>query len=720
MRAAARKKMPDTKSDLLLLGLAAITALLPIRGLRAEAALAEFKILPAAGPSELTPANGWPSTRDYAEWTRSLGGPTSNRFSTLTGITRENVARLEVAWTYHSGDGTGVVQSNPVVVGRRMFVPTAGHQIVALDAATGRELWKFRPEKMGNALQDFPARRGLIYWAGNAAIPPRLFFSAGNWVYALNPEDGKPVTAFGSDGRTELPTGGTATGAIWKNVLVVPGFLADVFGYDVVTGKLLWRFHTMPTGTEFGADTWKTLDKGANCWGGMSLDESRGIAYISTGSPKPNYLGAAHLGANLFANCVVALNAATGERLWHFQEIEHDIWDLDVPAPPNLVTVTRHGRKVDAVATVTKIGHTLLLDRVSGKPLFPYRLRRAPAANLPGEKTAEYQPDLEWPQPFARQDFSRDQITERTPEARAFVEQLVADSNMGWFVPFEDNKPTVFYGMLGGADWPGAAFDPTSGRLFVSSNRLAWKVKIARDDDPPPAVPATTGDLVYQQFCLSCHGSGRLGAGVVPGLRGLLHRLQKAEVLELIKTGRTTMPPLGMAMTSQQKNDLLAFLFAEDRPSVPSAPGDPIRYAFAGYKKVLDQDGYPGSKPPWGELVSLDLNSGKIVWRVPLGEHEELTKLGAPLTGTENVGGAMVTSGGVVFCSGTRDKKIRAFDSTDGRELWSARLPLHGTAPPATYEVDGRQFVVIAASGGGKLGGDTGDAWVAFALPSAK
>ncbi|MEJ1974086.1 MAG: PQQ-binding-like beta-propeller repeat protein [Lacunisphaera sp.] len=503
-------------------------------------------------------------------------------------------------------------------------------------------------------------------------------------------------------------------------MLIVPGFLGDVFGYDVGSGKQLWRFRTMPTGTEFGADTWARPDKGANCWGGMSLDEPRGIAYIATGSPKPNYLGAAHLGANLFSDCIIALNAKTGERLWHFQEIEHDIWDLDLPTAPNLVTVVHDGRKIDAVAAVSKIGNTLLLDRVTGKPLFPYRLRRAPAAKLEGEVTARYQPDLELPQPFGRQDFRREDITDRTPEARAFVEQQLARANMGWFEPFEDGKPTAFYGMLGGSDWPGAAFDPDTGRLYVAANHLPWLVTIQRDDDPAPLVPATPGEKAYQQYCAACHGAERRGSGMVPGLRGVRHRMTEDDFVHLLKTGRNAMPPLGAAIPADQLKDLQSFLFAKDRPPRPIAPGESPRYTFGSYQKLLDQEGYPGIKPPWGTLNCIDLNTGRLLWRVPLGEHEELTKRGFPKTGTENMGGATVTAGGLVFCSGTRDNKIRAFSATDGAELWSATLPLHGTAPPASYEANGRQYIVIAATGGGKLGGPSGDAWVAFALPNEK
>lgn len=681
--------------------------------------LPEFRIIPAANSVDLTSANGWPAMERHREWNRSLGGSTSNRFSALDQITKANVQKLAVAWTYRSGDGAANLQANPIVVGDALFAPTAGHFIVCLDATTGRERWRFKPEKTGDRLEDRPARRGLIYWAGDATASARIFFGAGNWVYALDPATGRPIPSFGTHGRVSLPTGAGVTGAVGRGVLVMPGFTGDVFGYDAAAGKMLWRFHTIPAPGEFGSETWRGREGGANCWGGMSLDESRGIAYVATGSPKPNFIGTGHLGENLFANCVLALDVLTGKRLWHFQEIAHDIWDLDVPAPPNLVTIVRDGRPVDAVAQVTKVGHTLLLDRLTGQPLFPMRLRRAPASALPGETTAPYQPDLELPEPFAKQAFSREDITDRSADARASVEQLLNRANLGWFTAFEEAKPTVFYGLHGGAEWTGAAFDPTSARLYVSANHIPWQITVFRDDDPPPAKPETPGHRIFQQSCVACHGAGLDGIGMAPPLRGLRHRMRDDEVIALLKTGRNAMPP-APPMADSDRVALLDFLFARDRAANAASNTSVPRYSFNGYHKLLDHEGYPGCKPPWGTLNCIDLNSGKIVWRVPLGEYEALTKQGIPKTGTENFGGAIVTAGGLVFCSGTRDKKIRGFDRDTGAELWNATLPLHGTAPPSTYEVNGRQFVVIAATGGGKLGGPTGDAWVAFALPVSR
>lgn len=676
----------------------------------------EYRYLPAAVETELTESNGWP-VHDRADWNRSLGGPTSNRYSPLRTINRENVSRLQLAWIFRSGDGNSNLQANPIVVDGVMFAPTGGYAIVALDAATGTERWRYKPEKTGNRLEDLPARRGLIYWAGRRGAEQRLIFGAGNWVYALDPATGHPISDFGENGRTPLPAGAGVTGAVWNDILVVPGFQRDVFGYDVVTGRLLWRFKTMPAAGELGYDTWRGQEYGANCWGGMSLDESRGIAYVSTGSPKPNFVGAGHLGEHLFSNCVIALDVATGRRLWHFQEIAHDIWDLDIPAPPNLVTVTRGGRRIDAVAQVTKLGNTLLLDRTSGKPLFPVRLRRAPASSLPGEETWPWQPDLELPEPFGKQEFRREDITERTPEARAHVEMLLKRANMGWFAAFEDAKPTVFYGLHGGAEWTGAAVDPTTARLYVSANHLPWAITVFRDDDPPPLKPATAGEDVFQIYCAGCHGADRRGTGMAPPLRGVRHRMTETDLLALIDSGRGVMPSMAM-LPAAQKKAVADFLLVRDRPL--QAVSGPPTFAFGGYLKVLDHENYPGGKPPWGTLNCIDLNTGRIAWRVPLGEYPELTKDGVPKTGTENFGGAIVTGGGLVFCSGTRDRKIRAFDADTGAELWSGDLPLHGTAPPTAYEAGGRQFVVVAASGGGKLGGETGDTWIAFALPVEK
>ncbi len=671
--------------------------------------------IPAAKREELTAANGWPKLEDFRSWTRSLGGPTSNRFSALEQINKDNVAKLTVAWTYRSGDGKANVQCNPIVVGETMYLPTAGKQIAALDAATGKERWKFNPNNDGKRLEDTPARRGLLHWPGDAQNAARLIFATGNWIYTLDPATGQALPSFGENGRTALPTGGTAVGAIFRHVLVVPGYLGDVFGYDVRDGRLFWTFKTKPDPGQPGAETWSKIEDGANCWGGMALDESRGIAFVATGSPKPNFFGMGHLGDNLFSNCVLALDALTGRRLWHFQEIRHDIWDWDIPAPPNLVTVERHGRKVDAVAQVTKIGNTLLLDRVTGQPLYDFPLQRVDTHGLPGDVTAPYQPAVELPQPFVRQGFRMEDVTQRTPEATAVVLPIVQRGNLGPYPSFDEAKPTVMFHIHGGAEWTGAAADPRSGKLYVSANEIPWFMTCFRDDDPAPLVPPTAGEQVYLSICVACHGPDRKGLGPAPPLRGLRHRLTDSEIRAQLKNGKGTMPPMPQ-LTEDQLGPLLDFLLVRDRPITAKKSAEPA-WTFGGWNRLVDHEGYPGCTPPWGTLTCIDLNTGRIAWQKPLGEYDELTKAGMPQTGQENFGGAAVTAGGLVFVSGTRDKKIRAFDADTGAELWSHPLELHGTAPPTSYEVAGRQFIVLPATGGGKLGGPAGDAWVAFALP---
>jgi len=681
-----------------------------------------YHTIPAAKQDELTTANGLPKREVYRTWQRSHGDNGGTRYSALDQINRQNVTNLQVAWTYHSGDGSNYIQCNPIIAEGLLFGPTPGKHLVALDAATGKERWRFKPEGVGK-----PAFRGLIYWPGHAGARARILFPAGKYLYALDPQTGQPIETFGARGRTELPGSAqgefgaaTAGPTIFDNIIIQPGFEKDVWGFDVVTGNLLWTFHTVPHPGEFGYDTWDhTESYGANCWGGMAMDEARGIAYVTTGGPKPNFIGVGHRGDNLFANCVIALDARTGRRLWHFQEIPHDLWDLDIPAPPTLGRITRDGQRVDVVAVVTKIGNTLLLDRVTGKPVFPFRLRRAPTSDLPGEITAPYQPALELPEPFSPQEFTAADLTTRTPEVADFALTQFKSATTGWFRPGSLGRANLYFNIDGGAEWSGACLDPDTGRLYVSANHIGWLITLFRDDDPPddPRAPKTRGQKIYETACAQCHGLNRLGIGTAPALRGLRHRMDAAAVARQIRTGKFAMPPLPESQLSEPDlQALVDYLLLRDRPLPAPQPTERPIYSFSGYPRFLDPEGYPANRPPWGTLNCLDLNTGKLVWKVPLGEHPELTKQGVPKTGTENYGGAIVTAGGLVFCAGTRDKKIRAFDKDNGAELWSAELPWVGNAAPATYEINGRQFLVIPATGS-KLETQRGDAYVAFALP---
>ena len=684
-----------------------------------------YQTIPAAKPEELTPANGYPKGKTFQTWHRSHGDNGGMRYSALDQINRQNVTNLQVAWIYHSKDGSNNIQCNPIIVRNVMIVPTPGKCVVGVNAETGEDLWRFKPEG-----QSRPAFRGLIYWPGTLFTSERVMFCAGQYVYALNPKDGQLVGSFGQGGRAALPGhskgefGAAAAGpAIFDHIFVVPGFEKDVWGLDVVSGKLLWTFHTVPQPGEFGYDTWDHTEVyGANDWTGMAMDEVRGIAYICTGGAKPNFIGVTHRGDNLFANCLIALDARTGKRLWHFQEIPHDLWDRDLSAPPTLATITHDGRRVDVVAAATKNGDTLLLDRVTGKPIFPFRMRRAPTSDLPGEVTTPYQPDPELPERFAKMEFTAADLTDRTPEAAEFAANRFKSVKTGFFCPPSLSHPILFFGCDGGAEWSGTCVDPDTGRLYVSANHIGWIFSVFRDEDPPenPSAPKTAGRKVYETACMQCHGPDRLGIGVATPLRGVRFWLKDDDIIKQVRNGKNGMPAFPPATLSETNlTALLDYLMVRDRPlSRVAAKSERPRYNITGYPRFRDNEGYPANKPPWGTLNCIDLNTGKLVWTVPLGEYPELVEQGFPKTGTENYGGAIATAGGLLFCSGTRDLKIRAFDKDTGAELWSGKLPWVGIAPPSTYEVNGRQYVVITATGNmlGKQS-EYGDAWVAFALP---
>jgi quinoprotein glucose dehydrogenase len=680
-----------------------------------------FKIIPGATTAELTPANGYPKRETFLTWHRSHGDNGGTRYSALNQINRQNVTNLQVAWIYHSKDGVGYLQCNPIIVRDTMIAPTAGNFVVGVNAEDGAEVWRFKPDGR-------PAFRGLIFRPGDASMTERVLFCAGQWLYALDPKTGQIIASFGEAGRAMLPGrvqdgyGAAAAGpAIFERTVVVPGFEKDVWGFDAGTGRLLWTFHTVPHPGEFGFETWdRTEDYGANCWSGMALDEVRGIAYFSTASAKKNFIGVDHRGDNLFGNCLLALDARTGRRLWHFQEIAHDIWDQDVSAPPNLATITREGKRVDVVAATTKIGDTILLDRVTGKPIFPFRFRRAPTSDVPGELTAPYQPDPVLPERFSKMEFTTADITDRTPEAAEYVAGIAKSATTGFFCPVSLKRPILYLGMDGGAEWSGACVDPETGRLYVSANHSAWLISIFRDDDPKddPLAPKTPGQKIYEANCAQCHATNRLGIGVAPPLLGLHYWLTDDALVKQIRLGSNGMPAFPK-ITGLDLRALADYLMLRDRPA-PTVKQNAERpsYSFTGWNRFYDNEGYPAIKPPWGTLNCLDLNTGKLLWKVPLGEYPELAARGVPTTGTDNYGGPIVTAGGLVFCSGTRDAKIRAFDKETGAELWSGKLPWVGSAPPATYELNGRQYVVTASTGNKLCRQDEhGDAYVAFALP---
>jgi quinoprotein glucose dehydrogenase len=670
------------------------------------------------------------ASRDWPAY----GGTSQNiRYSELAQIDRTNVNRLEVAWTYDAMDGPGGLQTQPIVVDGVLYANTPKHRVIALDAETGALLWKF-----DSGLDASGGNRGVTWWSSGS--DRRIFAGVDRYVYALDAKSGKPIPSFGDDGRIDLHRNLgrdpdeqsvrlTTPGVVYRDLLIVGGRVSEslpaspghVRAYDARTGELRWTFHTIPRPGEFGFDTWPgeawRYIGGANNWAGMALDEDRGIVYVPTGSAAADFYGANRLGDNLFANTLLALDASTGKRLWHFQAVRHDILDRDFPAPPNLVTVTRDGRRIDAVAQTSKQGHVFLFDRVTGTPLFPLQYRSSPASPVDGEVAADTQPLPVRPAPFARQMFTQDILTGRTPEAHAAVSSDFRRMRRGGpFEPLAVGVETiVFPGFDGGAEWGGAAFDVESGLLFVNSNEMPWRANLA------PSEKATSGRAIYLRDCAACHRDDMRGTPPqFPSLLGIGSRKTDAELTMVILRGTARMPGFP-SLSDEALRALVGYMTRGEDSELSHTPASPVdlKYRFTGYTRFLDPDGYPAVAPPWGTLNAINLNTGEYAWKIPLGEHPELVAKGLRSTGSENYGGPIVTAGGLVFIGATSfDRKLRAFDKETGTLLWETVLPFAGNATPATYMVRGRQFVVIAAGGGKAPDTPSGATYVAFALPS--
>jgi quinoprotein glucose dehydrogenase len=505
-------------------------------------------------------------------------------------------------------------------------------------------------------------------------------------------------------------------GVIYRDLLIVgstvsedlPSAPGDIRAYDARTGKIRWTFHTIPRPGEYGYDTWpKDAWKwtgGANAWAGLAVDERRGLVFAPTGSAAFDFYGANRAGDNLFANCLITLKADTGERVWHFQGVRHDVWDRDFPSAPRLVTVRRDGRMVDAVAQTTKSGFVYLFERETGKPLFPIEYRKVPVDGVDGEVLAGAQPLPTLPPPFARQRFTEDLA--RTPE---ILERLRGYRNGGQFEPPSREGTIVFPGFDGGAEWGGPAFDEQTGMLYVNANEMAWVLRLI---DRPKTGLRTTSRALYLQHCASCHGKEREGAGEFPALR---NRFGEAQVAAVVRKGTGRMPSFaGLPAPTVKAIARYAATGVDGPAEGGKAPWPELKYTLDKYTKFLDADGYPAVKPPWGTLSAIDLNRGTIAWQVPLGEYPELAAKGMRNTGSENYGGPVLSKRGLLFIGATNyDRKFRAFDPRNGKLLWETTLPAAGNATPVVYEADGHEYVAIAA-GGGKWGAPSGGSYVAF------
>jgi quinoprotein glucose dehydrogenase len=684
-----------------------------------------------------------PEPAEFRTWQTYGGDPGSTQYSALSQINTTNVADLRLAWSYETGDAEeqgSQIQCNPIIVENRLFGTTAKLKVFALDAATGQEIWRFDP--YGGSSSGQGINRGVSYW--RSAEDERILFTAGTYLYALNASDGTPVVSFGEEGRVDLRTGlgrdprtlqvdVTTPGAVFRDLIILGSRVGETPGaapghiraYDIRTGRLVWVFHTIPQPGEFGYATWPPQAwqqvGGANAWAGLSVDLERALVFAPTGSASYDFYGGNRHGDNLFANTLLALDAATGKRRWHFQIVHHDLWDRDLPAPPNLVTLTRGAQQIAAVAQITKTGHVFVFDRDTGKPLYPVEERQVAASDVAGERASPTQPVPLKPPPFTRQRFSAANVTNISASARTQVLARLPELRTGepFLPPTVDRHTVVFPGFDGGAEWGGAAYDPVSGYLYVNATELPWSyalVKLPREGVP--------GQRAYAQYCASCHGLDRRGNGRdSPSLIGVGERLSYPAIAGLIRQGKGQMPGfpqlgfenimllldyLNRAETTAAGAELAGDVDAPDASEIP--------FMHTGYFRVVDAEGFPAIEPPWGTLTAIDLNAGTIAWQVPLGSYPQLVAKGMRNTGTENYGGPVVTAGGLVFIAATMDEQMRAFDKATGEVLWSTSLPAAGFATPSTYEIAGKQYLVIAA-GGGKSGLRSGGLYVAFSLP---
>jgi quinoprotein glucose dehydrogenase len=663
-----------------------------------------------------------------ADWPVYLGGKERNLYSPLDQIHRGNASELEVAWTWDTGDDAEY-QANNLVIDGILFTPTQTRKVVALNAATGEEVWTWDPADEhtgpGRARQ-----RGLVFWQNESGGEKRLFTAVRGHLFALDPKTGKVIREFGENGSVNLNSGLNTPGIVYKDLLIVGGVggKGAVRAYDVRTGEQRWIFHLIPRPGEFGHDTWpedawKTAT-GLMPWCGQSLDEERGIVYVATKTAEPDFYGGKRHGKNLFANSVLALDAATGERIWHFQIVHHDLLDKDLPCPPILLTVTHEGRKVDAVAQGSKHGLLFVFDRVTGEPLWPIEEKPVPQSDLVGEQAWPTQPFPTKPPPLMRQRYTEADASNISPETHQLtLDRIRASPNFGPFPAPSLNETVMFPGFDGGMEWGGGAADP-DGIYYVNINEMPWLLQMVetRHADGTPMIP---GERDYMIYCGACHGLDRKGnpAAEFPPLLDIGKRKTRAEIELITRNGGGRMPGYA-TMPEAKRAAILDYVLSDvkapgvkvEESHAKAGEGEGPAYAFGGFRRWLDPEGYPAIKPPWGTLNAVDLNTGEIKWKVILGEYPELTARGIPPTGTENYGGPLVTAGGLIFIGATADETFRVFDKDTGKVLWKAELPFGGNATPSTYTVDGRQFVVISA-GGGKSGRPKGGSLVAFALP---
>lgn len=697
----------------------------------------------------------------YDTWKMYGGNGENNHYSSLSQIDTGNVTELEVAWIYHTGDvdtaNHSQIQCNPIIIDGVLYGTSPLMKLFAIDAATGKQKWIFNPfdSLSGDKRMFFILNncRGITYWS-DGKNDKRIFYTAGSYLYSINADDGKPVASFGDKGKIDLHNGldrdvkdlfvtATSPGVIYKDLFIMGSRVDEgaaaapghIRAFDVRTGKQKWIFHTIPFPGEAGYDTWEDTAAykhigGANAWSGLTLDEKNGIVFAPTGSASFDFYGGKRRGGNLFANTLLALDAATGKRIWHFQTIHHDLWDHDLSSPPALVTINKDGKQTDALALTTKTGFVFVFDRKTGTPVYPIEERPVPnVSELTGEYLSPTQPYASVPKPFVRQLITENDLNTLLPDSsyNEVKKRFDGYKKSHIFEPLSKEGTIVAPGLDGGAEWGGPAYDPTSGILYVNANEMVNVLQMVdlKDSAKRNETFLTAGIRLYQINCMACHGTEKQGGGNYPSLIGANKKYNEQQFIQLISTGRRMMPPFTQ-LIDEEKQAIASFILddhsTQKKRFVDSAkPVDPylkMPYAVTGYNLFLSKEGLPAIAPPWGTLTAIDLNTGEYVWRDTLGDYPFYADKGIH-TGSENYGGAVVTKGGLLFIAATRDENLRAFNKRTGQLVWQYKLPAAAFATPAMYEIDRQQYIVIAC-GGGKLKTTSNDVYIAFKLPGKR
>lgn len=672
--------------------------------------------------------------KDYGTVWPTFGHDASNnKFSTLTDIDTSNVAQLEEVWRYEDATDGGGVYFNPVMMHNRVIGLMPSNKLVALDATSGKRLWEFTPDSSG--IPNWS--KGMTYHPGK---PDRIFLISGGTLYSINAETGQVMSNFGVNGRvdfyeglevpdsmrTRVPVSSNAPGVVYKDLFIVgckvpdelPSTSGDIRAFNINSGKLEWVFHVIPKPGEYGAETWgkdaRLRNGGANCWAGMALDEKRGIVYVPTASPSFDFYGADRPGQNLFANSLLALDAQTGKRKWHFQTTHHDLWDRDNGSPPNLVTVNREGKNIDAVALVTKMGYLFLFDRETGESL--YGVREVPVdtvSSMPGEKPWPTQPLPDNP-PFVRQGY-QEEFFGRSAE---WIKKEIKDNRYktGIYEPPSLEGSIILPTAHGGSNWGGAAVNPQTNLLFVNATDMPWILKLT-DLKKIRAANQLNPEILFRTYCSSCHGADKKGNGLGPDLTTRVKKYSDRQIASIVTKGAPPMPSFSF-LSQAQIAAIVSYVkdtVAQTSFETADIPGNNEPYGFNGYNFYLDPEGHPAIAPPFGTMTALDLNTGNIVWQVPLGEDRRFKKMGIPNSGSFNRGGAIATAGGLIFIGATGDNQFRAFDQRSGKVLWEHQLPGMASSIPSTYAANGRQYVVVSVNGDPDNNFKGG--YIAFALP---